>query len=86
MFVGSYCSVATDPYGKFVYLPNPGNGSNSDYLFGFQTNANSTALLPVTLTTDPLSPANTYTLPALMPRAMVVRHSRRDREVLQIPD
>jgi DNA-binding beta-propeller fold protein YncE len=86
MFSGSYCSAASDPYGKFVYLPNSGNSSGADYLFGFMTNANSTALLPLTLNSDPLSPANTYTLPALMPRAMVVRYSRRDREVLQVPD
>jgi hypothetical protein len=86
MFVGSYCSVASDPYGKFIYLPNPGNGADSDYLFGFMTNANGTSLLPLPLSTDPLAPINTYTLPALMPRAMVIRYSRRDRETLQVPD
>jgi hypothetical protein len=33
-----------------------------------------------------VSPINTYTPPAQMPRTMVIRYSHRDREVLQVPD
>jgi DNA-binding beta-propeller fold protein YncE len=82
MFVGTYCSIASDPFGKFVYLPNTGNGAVSDYLFGFTSNG--TTLSDLTL--NPLPPTNTYTLPAINPRSMVIRYSRRDREIMQIPE
>jgi 6-phosphogluconolactonase (cycloisomerase 2 family) len=79
MFAGSYCSLATDPYGKFVYVPKV----DADYLFGFSVSAGGSTLAPLPL--NPLPPENTYTLPASEPRAMVLRYSRRDREMLQVP-
>ena len=82
MFSGSYCSVGTDPYGKFVYVPK--FDGVADYLFGFQVSANGATLEPLTL--NPVAPTNTYALSAQQPRAMVLRYSRRDREMLQIPE
>ena len=80
MFVGSYCSLATDPYGKFVYVPK----TDADYLFGYSIATGGSTLQPLPL--NPLPPENTYTLPASQPGAMVLRYSRRDREVLQVPE
>jgi 6-phosphogluconolactonase (cycloisomerase 2 family) len=80
MFVGSYCSLATDPYGKFVYVPK----IDADYLFGYSVGTGGSALQPLPL--NPLPPQNTYTLPASQPRAMVLRYSRRDREMLHVPE
>jgi hypothetical protein len=82
MFGGSYCGAATDPYGEFVYAPK--FDDVADYLFGFTTGTTGSSLEPLTL--NPVSPTNTYTLPAQMPRSMVIRNSRRDREVLQVSE
>jgi 6-phosphogluconolactonase (cycloisomerase 2 family) len=85
MFAGSYCSVATDPYGEFAYVPQADGTSN--YLFGFRVTAGGTALESLTLNTEtPPTPTNIYTLPAQMPCGMAIRYSRRDREVLQVPE
>jgi hypothetical protein len=82
MFVGDYCSVATDPYGEFAYVPKFDDVAN--YLFGFRSASGGSSLEPLPL--NPVSPTNTYTLTAQMPRTMVIRYSRRDRELLQVPD
>ena len=82
MFAGSYCDAAFDPYGQFVYVPK--FDDIADYLFGFTVSADGMSLQPLTL--NPVSPTNTYTLSAIHPRTMVLRYSRRDREMLQIPD
>jgi 6-phosphogluconolactonase (cycloisomerase 2 family) len=82
MFVGDYCSVATDPYGEFAYVPKFDDVAN--YLFGFRSASGGSSLEPLPL--NPVSPTNTYTLTAQMPRTMVIRYSRRDREILQVPD
>jgi len=82
MFAGSYCSVASDMNGKFVYVPK--YDGQSDYLFGFTVTAFGNSLDPLPL--NPLPPTNTFTLPSANPRAMVLRYSRHDREILQTPD
>ena len=82
MFVGSYCDAAFDPYGQFVYVPK--FDDIADYLFGFTVGPNGSTLEPLPL--NPVSPTNTYTLSAIHPRTMVLRYSRRDREMLQIAD
>jgi hypothetical protein len=73
-------SLATDAYGKFVYVPK----IDADYLFGYSVGTGGSTLEPLPL--NPLPPQNTYTLPASQPRAMVLRYSRRDREMLQVPE
>jgi hypothetical protein len=80
MFAGSYCSMASDPYGKFIYVPK--FNDVADYLFGFRVAQGGSTLEPLPL--NPLPPENTYTLPTAQPRAMVLRYSHRDREAMQI--
>lgn len=79
---GRYCGSASDPYGRFVYVPN--SEDTADQLFGFRVGADGATLEPLPLTAS--SQANTYALPASGPRAMVLRYSRRDREMLQVPE
>ena len=79
---GSYCGVATDPYGHFVYVPKFDGAAN--HLFGFKVGEDGATLEPLAL--SPSAPANAYALSAAQPRAMVLRNSRRDREILQIPE
>ncbi len=80
MFGGEYCSVATDPYGEFAYVPKFDDVAN--YLFGFRSGPGGSSLDPLLLSA--VAPTNTYILTAQKPRTMVIRNSRRDREVLQV--
>ncbi len=67
---------------NFAYVPK--SDGVSDYLFGFRIAIGGSSLEELPL--NPVSPTHTYTLSAQMPRTMVIRYSRRDREVLQVPE
>lgn len=82
LFSGNYCNVATDPYGEFVYVPKSDNMAN--ILFGLRTVAGGSSLEPLPLSTG--SPTNTFRLTAQQPSSMTIRYSRRDREVLIVPE
>ncbi len=77
---GNYCTVASDPHGRFAYTTN----NNADTLFGFSVDQIGGTFTPLPL--SPTPPENRLTTPSREPRAMVLRYSRRDREDTQVPE